>query len=204
MAKAKPQLFFIHGGMTFRSRRDYEAALRSRPVTIEPKVRWFKQYLPKVLCKQFDVIQPHFPLKDNAKYKDWAIHFERHLPLLRDGVVLVGFSLGGIFLARWLSENTFPKKLAAVCLVAAPHDASSVPEDLVGGFRVGADLSQIEKQCDNVHFFFSTDDKIVTLASAEKYRRKLPQAHFHILNHRGHFVTPTFPELIKVIKDSLK
>ena len=62
------------------------------------------------------------PLQDNAKYEEWKILFERYIPHLKDNVILMGNSLGGIFLAKYLSENKFPKKILSTYLTCPPFD----------------------------------------------------------------------------------
>jgi predicted alpha/beta hydrolase family esterase len=120
---------------------------------------------------------------------------------LKNGVILIGSSLGGIFLARHLSENIFPKKIKAVILVAPPFNNSLSDEDLVGGFKLKGDLSLIEKNCKNIYFLFSSDDTCVPLEHAYKYRKKLPRANFVICDKaNGHFKISQFPEIVKVIK----
>jgi predicted alpha/beta hydrolase family esterase len=145
------------------------------------------------------------PLQDDAKYRDWKIHFERYLPLLRKNFILIGSSLGGIFLAKYLSEHKLYKKALSTYLVCAPFDWTLSTEDLVGGFRLKADLSLIERNCKNLHLLFSKDDDIVPVSHAEKYRKKLKKAHIVIYkSKRGHFTVPTFPEIIRMIKKDTK
>lgn len=141
------------------------------------------------------------PLQDNARYRDWKIVFERHLPLLRSNFVLIGSSLGGIFLAKYLSENKLPKKALSVYLVCPPFDNSLPEEDLVGGFKLKGDLSLIEKNCKHLHLLFSRDDDVVPVSHAEKYRKKLKHAHIVVYKSKnGHFNVSTFPEIIRLIK----
>jgi predicted alpha/beta hydrolase family esterase len=145
------------------------------------------------------------PLSENAKYRDWKIHFERHLPYLKGKVILIGNSLGGIFFAKYSSENKLPKKALSVFLVCAPFDNSLSNEDLVGGFTLKADLSLIEKNTKNLHLLFSKDDETVPPVHAEKYRAKLPNAHIVVYKSKnGHFKIPTFPEIIEMIKNDVR
>lgn len=199
----KPQILMIHGGMTFKSDKDYVAWMKSRRISIQKRPYW-EADLEKKLGENFEIIRPRMPLQDNAKYRDWTIHFERHIPLLKKNYILVGSSLGGIFLAKYLSENKLPKKALSVYLVCAPFDDSLPTEDLAGGFKLKNDLSLIEKNCQNLYALFSEDDDIVPVSHAEKYRKKLPKALIGIYKDRkGHFLAPTFPEIIKMIKKDL-
>jgi uncharacterized protein len=200
----KPQIFLIHGGETFKNRRDYLKYLKTRTVVAVPKKRWAGEYLDEKL-KGFEIIRPRMPLQENARYEDWKIYFERHLPLLRGNFILIGNSLGGIFLAKYLSENKLPKKALSTILTCPPFDNTSPTEDLVGGFKLKSDLSLIEKNTKNLHLLFSKDDPVVPVAHAEKYRKKLKNAHIVIYKSKnGHFVVSTFPEIIQMIKADIR
>jgi uncharacterized protein len=199
--KNKKTVVIIHGGTTFRNQGDYRRYLKTRDVALVKKPRWSDGYLDKALGSKFEVLRPRMPLKENAKYVDWKIHWEKYLSHLRSSVILIGESLGGIFLAKYLATNKFPKKIVATYLVCPPYDNSLPEEDLVGGFRLPADLSRLEKNSPNLYLLFSGDDKVVPVSQAEKYRRKLPGARIIIYKSKhGHFRVSAFPEIIKMIK----
>jgi uncharacterized protein len=204
-AKKKTQIFIVHGGMTFKSKKDYLKFLKTKEVSIEEKIRWTDESLKKSLGRNFEIIKPRMPLADNAKYEEWKIYFERFFPQLRNNIILIGSSLGGIFLAKYLSENKFPKKLLSVYLIAPPFDNSLPGEDLVGGFKLKSDLSLLEKNSKNLYLMFSKDDDIVPLAHFEKYKKKLKKAEFIVFESKnGHFKISEFPEIIKMIKKDVK
>ncbi len=199
--KKKIQILIVHGGETFKNRPDYVKYLKTRPVVAVAKKRWAAEYLDKKLGKGFEIIRPRMPLQENARYEDWKIYFERHLPLLKGKFILIGNSLGGIFLAKYLSEHKLPRKALSTYLTCAPFDDTLPGEDLVGGFTLKADLSLIEKNTKNLHLLFSKDDPVVPASHAEKYRRKLKNANIVIYKSKnGHFQVPTFPEIIKMIQ----
>lgn len=194
----------IHGGMTFKNDKDYVHWLKTRKVSTQKRPYW-EADLETKLDKKFEIIRPRMPLQDNAKYRDWKIAFERYLPLLRKNFILIGSSLGGIFLAKYLSEHKLSKRALSVYLVCAPFDGDLSSEDLVGGFKLRADISLIERNCKNLHILFSKDDDIVPVSHAEKYRKKLKKAHIAIYkNKKGHFTVPKFPEIIKMIETDSK
>lgn len=202
--KNKIQVFFIHGGTTFKSYKDYLHFLKTREVSIEPKIYWSNEYLSKSLGSDFDIIRPRMPLQDNAKYKEWKINFESYFSKLKNNIILIGSSLGGIFLAKYLSENIFPKKILSIYLICPPFDNDLSSEDLVGGFKLKSDLSKIEKNCKNINLLFSEDDNVVPIAHAQKYAKKLPTAKIFILKGKnGHFKISKFPEIVKMIKSDI-
>ena len=203
--KKKTQILLIHGGMTFKSKKDYLHYLKTRKVSIEKKIKWHDECLDKKLSRDFEIIRPSMPLKENAKYIEWKIYFERYFPYLRNNTILIGISLGGIFLAKYLSENKFPKRILSTYLIAPPFDNTSPSEDLVGGFRLKSDLSLIEKNSRSLNLLFSKDDDCVPISHAEKYRNKLKNANIIIYKSKnGHFKISKFPEIIKMIKDDAK
>lgn len=203
--KKKPQIFVIHGGMTFKNHKSYLHFLKNREISLAKKVYWSNEYLQEKLGKDFEIIRPRMPLQDNAEYSDWKTHFERHFPQLRNNIILIGSSLGGIFLAKYLSEHKFPKKILAVYLICAPYDDTLPEEDLAGGFRLKSDLSLIEKNSNRVNLLFSKNDDVVPVSHANKYAHKLKNSKIIVYPHiNGHFKISKFPEIVKMIKDNLK
>jgi predicted alpha/beta hydrolase family esterase len=204
MVKNKTQIWIIHGGMTFKNKKAYLHFLKTRRISIENRRRWTVEYLNQKLSKDFEIIKPRMPLQDNAKYNEWKIHFERHFSKLKNNSILIGCSLGGIFLAKYLSENRFPKKILSVYLVCPPFDNTLPNEDLVGGFKLKSNLYLIERNCKKVTLMFSKNDDVVPMQHAQKFRKKLKNATIKIYNGKnGHFNISKFPEIVKMIKEDI-
>jgi predicted alpha/beta hydrolase family esterase len=203
--KRKIQVFIVHGGMTFKNKKDYLHFLKTRKISIEEKIRWTGDFLKKKLGDNYHIIRPRMPLQDNAKYSDWKIYFERFFPYLTNNIILIGTSLGSAFLAKYLSENKFPKKILSTYLVCPPFDNSMPGEDLVGGFNLKSDLALLEKNSKNLYLLFSKDDDVVPVAHAKKYRKKLEKAKIIVYKSKNrHFVISEFPEIVKMIKNDVK
>ncbi|MDD4290261.1 MAG: alpha/beta hydrolase [Patescibacteria group bacterium] len=203
--KNKIQIILIHGGTTFKNYKDYENFLKTRKITIKKRIDWKDDYFNNSLGRNFEIIKPKMPLKDNAKYNEWKIHFERYFPFIRDNVILIGTSLGGIFLAKYLSENNFPKKILSIYLICPPFDNTLINENLVGGFKLKSSLSNIEKNCKNIILLFSKNDNVVPISHADKYKKLLKNTKIIIYkNKNGHFKIQKFPELIKMLKADLQ
>ena len=193
------QVIVIHGGDSFDSYDKFIDSLKNWEVSLEsflPRHDW-KMNMQKDLGEDFQVLTPRMPNKQNARYEEWKIWFERMFPFIEDGAILIGHSLGGIFLAKYLSENTFPKKIASLMFVAAPHNET--PE--IGDFVLEKPVSEIAKQCGNIHVFQSKDDPVVMSSEADKYKKDLPGAKMHIFEDRGHFNQEEFPEIIEEINN---
>jgi predicted alpha/beta hydrolase family esterase len=187
--------------MTFNEREDYLEYLRNREISLEEEQTWDEgDYLEKSLSS--DVVRVEMPCRDNAKYEEWRITFENYIPMLSEKVILVGFSLGGTFLAKYLSENSFPKKIVAAYLVAPPFDDDMPGEDLAGGFEIGPDLSLLEENCGELTLMFSEDNDVVPVRHADKFQRELSDAEILVYEKDGHFQVRKFPELIEKINCS--
>lgn len=203
--KNKTQLFVIHGGNTFKNDKEYFRYLKTRPISLERRNRYYEADFDKNLGKNFEIIRPRMPLQDYAKYKDWKIYFERYIPYLHNNVILMGGSLGGIFLAKYLSENKFPKKILSTYLICPPFDNTLPEETLAGGFKLKADLSLLEKQAGNLRLLFSKDDDVVPVSHTKKFEKKLKKAKIIIYKSKnGHFKISKFPELVRMIKNDIK
>ena len=78
---------------------------------------------------EFFVIKPEMPNKDMARYSAWRLWFEKYFQFLdAEELILIGHSLGAMFLVKYFAENKFPKKVAQLHLVAPVLDAEGLPE----------------------------------------------------------------------------
>lgn len=199
----KVQVIVIHGGDAFHTHEEYLQFLRDFPVTIEyfrPKWDW-KRSLPDRLGERYDVLAPQMPNKSNAQYAEWVLWFEKVIPFLEDGVILIGHSLGGTFLVKYLAEHTFPRRIGALLLVAAPFGRSSKHVDDLGDFVMTRSLDGVRTQCPVIVLFHSTDDTVVPFLELAEYQREFPNAQTTTFTDRGHFSQPEFPELVRYIRD---
>ncbi len=196
----KQQVVAIHGGETFETYEEYLDFLRVYEIDVAGGVKRWRTTLPESLGDDFEVILPSMPSKLNARYAEWKIWFLKYVPHLRDGVILIGHSLGGIFLAKYLSENTVSVSIRATFFISAPYTAEGSPYSLVD-FEFGdASLARIAEQGGEVYLIHSTDDSVVKFADFESYAVALPDAHQMIFNDRDHFGQEEFPELVEKIK----
>jgi len=196
----KKQILLIHGGDNFATYEEYIDFLKKYEVKLEEldAKRW-KENLSEKLGGDFEVIFPKMPNPMNAKYAEWKITFEKFFPFLKDNIILVGHSLGGIFLAKYLSENKFPQKILATFLVSAPYDEKDTNEFL-GDFNLPESLEMFREQGGKIFLYHSKDDEVVPFIDFEKYKKVLPEAETMVFEDRGHFDQNEFLELVKDIK----
>ncbi|MEK9168024.1 MAG: alpha/beta hydrolase [Patescibacteria group bacterium] len=192
--KQKKQLVYIQGGQSFDTHKEFLNYLRSTPFDPfkEKEGKW-AETLEEMLGEDFFVIRMMMPCKQNAKYDEWKIWFERAVPFLKDGVVLVGWSLGANFLAKYLSENEFLVKVSATHIIAGCFGYA-------GGFKLPESLAMFAKQSERIFIYHSKDDPLVDFADSEKYKKSLPGAEKIDFENKGHFFRQEFPELFERLK----
>ena len=197
----KKQVMVIHGGDTFATEEEYMKFLMNYELSIERYVTGiddWKPWLREKLGEKYEVILPMMPNKTNARFEEWKIWIEKFVPYLNDEVILVGHSLGASFLAKYLSENKFPKKIGAAMLVSGVYDKDSEGYSLLS-FALPAKL---DLQTEKIFIYHSKDDPVVPFEEAEKFKEALPNAVLRAFEDRKHINQPEFPELLADIKAS--
>jgi len=197
----KKQVLVIHGGDTFDTYEEYLVFLNDYEIDLEKsKIKRWKETLAEKLGEDFEVISPKMPNSMNAKYKEWKIMFEKYFPILNDNLIIVGHSLGGTFLVKYLSENDFPKEILATFLVSPCYDDIGTDYSLCD-FALSQSLEKLKEQGGKIFLIHSKDDKIVPFKDFEKYKKDLPEAETMIFEDRGHFDQSEFPEIVEKIRE---
>lgn len=141
------------------------------------------------------------PNKTNAQYNEWKIFFKKLVDLLDDNFILIGHSLGGIFLTKYLSENQVNKIIKKTFLIAAPYDDGGMDKEPMYSFLRSGDLKKMENQAGKIYIYQSKDDFAVPFDHLEKYRKAIPSATVREFEDRNHFLQEIIPELINDIKE---
>jgi len=200
----KKQIVIIHGGTSFKTYEDYISYLKNEEISLEdlkPSKKW-KDTLAAELGEDYEILIPRMPNSNNARYDEWKLWFNKIAEILNDEVVLIGHSLGGIFLAKYLSENIFPRKIITTILVAAPfNDTDDVDgqESLID-FSLPSSLAKFTEQSQKTYLMHSQDDHVVSFEQLKKYQQALPSAQIMVFDNRQHFLHETFPEMVELIK----
>ena len=200
----KQQVIVVHGGGSYAGipREALVDELKSKTIDLERlrrKEDW-KAELRFTLGDHYDVLYPTMPNRDLPLYAEWEALFERVLTVVDKDIILVGHSLGGMFLMKYVSENTIDKNIKGLFSVSAPYSGEENRWRFEkSGFIVDEDLSRIV-QAQAVFLYHSNDDQVVPFSEIEKYKQKLPDATVRELAGRGHFNTKDFPEIVEDIK----
>ncbi len=185
--KPKKTVIIIGGGDSFSTEEEMLTSLKTQIINIRAQKTDWKTNLSKQLTKLgIEVFYPQMPNKHQANYRAWVIWFEKYLSQIdpENELFLVGHSLGGNFLLKYLSENHLPVK--QLHLVAA---CTSAP-----GFVV-TETGLVSQNCEQIYLYHSTDDPVVPFEEVNKIHQWLPQAQKLVFHNRGHFNLPILPEI---------
>jgi hypothetical protein len=205
----KQQVFYIHGGSSYSKYEDYIDDLKHVPLRStsnkESSKRWTQEQR-EVLGASYEVFMPEMPNKQNSKYEEWKIWFERHFELLCDDLILVCWSQGSMFMVKYLSENETPFSIKHLFLLSTPYEyfvLEGMKED-GGDFYPAADrIPSIEDRVENITIMHSKDDFVVPYEHALKYKEALPEAELVTFEDKNHFLVEELPELVERIKQLL-
>lgn len=165
----KKQVLFIHGA----GEGAYEA---DKPLAAS---------LQAALGPAYQVHYPRMRDEESPEYTDWKAHVTSELAALNGEVTLVGHSVGGSVLIKYLSEQAVEKRIACLVLLAAPYwgaddfwkwDAAQLPED------AAAKLASIPR----IFIYHCRDDASVPFAHLARYAARLPKAAIRAVDRGGH------------------
>ena len=140
--------------------------------------------LQAALGAEFNVRYPQMPRESEPDMQTWKAKIATELKTLGGEVILVGHSIGGAALLKYLSEEKVEKPIAGLFLLAAPSwdeekwsfDDLKLPSDLA------AKLSSIPR----IFLYHNRDDKIVPFSHLALHAARLPQAVVRESERRGH------------------
>jgi len=200
----KQQIFYIHGGESFSRQEQFIERLQSKGIWDLPGEEMVKKWtstLQEDLGENCEVFMPQMPNKQNARFAEWKIWFERHFEYLHDDVVLIGSSLGAMFLSKYLIENEFPFRIKALFLMASPVKMEGFDDSDCGDFVFELEkVGNIAKQTDKIYLLHSKDDFVVPYEHALRYKKALPEAELVTFTDKNHFLIEEFPELLEIIR----
>ncbi len=194
------QLIFIHGGEVFKSKEEFLKTLRKWEYNPHKDIskKWNKR-IAEELGESFDVFTPTMPCKQNADYQAWEIWFEKVLEYINSEVVFVGYSLGGTFLLKFISENNLNLQIDKLVLLAPA--VLSTKEQSLENFEPNKNLiNSIEGKVKQIHILHSKDDPVVPFSDSIFLQKLLPNAKLHIFNDKKHFFDERFDEFFEVLK----
>jgi predicted alpha/beta hydrolase family esterase len=169
-----------------------------------PHENWFMWLKSELEKHSIESIVPRLPIDETQSYASWGAIVD---PIVENGDVIIGHSLGGLFWLNYLKCTN--KNLRATHLIATPNP-------LLDEFNPGNDsifknkilsFSQKEKlKAGEVVVYESNNDPYIPEGIGKDISKLLNGEYIHIPNS-GHFNEyfgyDTFPDLLKSITKHL-
>jgi uncharacterized protein len=155
-------------------------------------------YLQEELVNEYEISYPIIEVPESPTYKNWKNMLQKEFTAIEEPVILVGHSLGGSVLLKYLSEESPKILVLALFLVAAPHwgkDGWNV-EDFVLNENFELKLNHIK----HVFLYHCKEDEIVPFKHLSFYQKAFPNATVRLLNGTDHVFANGLPELVNDIK----
>jgi uncharacterized protein len=156
-------------------------------------------YLQKQLGSDYEVLAPDMPDSDHPAYQAWRDQIEQELGKLDADALLIGHSLGGSMLLKYLAEGTDPRPIAGLFLVSVPYWGK---QDWELEYAVPDDFASHLPSIRQLFLYHSRSDEEVPFSSLRRYQEKLPQATARVLDGKEHSFIEGLPLLAQDIKRS--
>jgi len=140
--------------------------------------------LERALGSKYEVHFPRMPNEADPKMDSWKRKIHDELSSIPGKVLLVGHSMGGAVLLKYLAEEEVGKPIAGLFLLAAP----SWDEDRwnFDDLKLPPDIAERLASIPRIFLYHSRDDAIVPFAHLALHRARLPQATIREVDGRGH------------------
>ena len=139
------------------------------------------------------------PHPENPRYDAWKEQLDEVFAGLDGDLLLVGHSLGGSVLLKYLSEVPFTKPIVGLFLVAAAHWGNK--DWKIDEYVLREDFSSWLPPIPNIFLYHSRDDEWVPFEHMAYFSMKLPSAQVRELDCCGHEFNSGLPELVKDINN---
>jgi uncharacterized protein len=140
--------------------------------------------LKRALGPGYDVRFPRMPDEGEPDAASWKQQIASELSHLTGKVILVGHSLGGSILLRYLSEEKVDVSIAAAYFLAAPaFDGERWSFD---DLKLSADAPKKLTSIPRLVFFHCRDDEIAPFAHLALHGERIPRAITRAFDTGGH------------------
>ncbi|WP_082233078.1 alpha/beta hydrolase [Halobacillus massiliensis] len=154
--------------------------------------------LKKSLTTEYQLRTPKMPDPENPRYIAWENRLKEEFSKLDGEVILIGHSLGGSVLLKYLSEERCPFNISGLFVLGSPYwgleEDWQFPE-----FSLSDDFASRLPDIKQIFLYHSVDDEVVSIAHYEHYIRRLPEADARKLQRYGHLFKEVPPEFLKDI-----
>ncbi|HMJ71546.1 MAG TPA: alpha/beta hydrolase [Cyclobacteriaceae bacterium] len=180
----KKEIFFIHS---------------AGPQSEQAGSTGLVKYLKGSLGSNYVLHHPSMPDPENPRYIEWKMMLQATLPVGGNKVAIIGHSLGGSVIVKYLSEGLCQLPVAGLFLVGVPYWGTR--GWAVDEFMYGSDFVSKLPDIDKVFIYHSRNDRWVPFSHAEAYAKKLNGSVVRKLTGDDHEFPCGLPVLVKDIND---
>jgi len=155
-------------------------------------------YLLNALGDESVIHHPIMPEPENPRYEAWKVKLGKELSTLRGEVILIGHSLGGSVILKFLSEEKYSNSIAALFLISTPYWSKKNWE--IDEFVLRKDFAEKLTGLSHLFLYHSKKDQWVPFSHTQFYARKLPNAVVRELPGQDHEFSYGLPQLVDDIK----
>ena len=141
------------------------------------------EYLQVQLGDTYHLISPKMPNPENPEYARWKAALTNIFANLDNEVILIGHSLGGAVLLKYLSEMDVKPVVSSLFLIASPYWGK-------------------EEDWQAEELYNSKDDMVVPVTHIHHYANEFPQAITRVLEREDHYFSNGIPDLVTDIRIS--
>lgn len=172
-----------------------------------PKGNWLPWLKSELEKESYQVTIPQFPdPREDHHLEDWLEVLKQHQSHINEQTILIGHSLGGLFLLRVLER--LEKPVEAAFFVAAPVGVKPIKyyesDEKFSGFKF--DWEKIKKGARHFKVYHSDNDPYVSLGNGEELA-KLLGVDLTFITNAGHINAESgytkFDQLLEDIKKVL-
>ncbi len=147
------------------------------------------------------VVRFNFPDTDNPNQEAWIKEISKQVGYVNGKTMLVGFSLGGVSILRFLEGLDEDATIAGAYLLGTPAANPGYPE-IEDFFKTDFDWQHINSVCKNFNVYSSSNDEVVPAEHGQKLAAKL-NTQVKTIKDAWHFNLETIPELLVNINEDI-
>ena len=160
----------------------------------------------ELLCNEFErefgdtylFHAPQMPDPNNPDYQTWMEVLDACIHKSDGPLILIGHSLGGSVILKYLSENIVETEVQQVLLLAAPFWGSNGWN--ISRYQLKNEHVDQLLRFSNINFFHCLDDEVVPASHLEEYLSLIPHANGQVFKTGGH----CFTDCIGKIKNQIR
>src|SRR5215204_5115168 len=153
------------------------------------------KYLKSKLSDEFEILFPIIEKPKTPTYEKFRKMFASSFAKITEPVILIGHSLGGSTLLKYLSEEKPDISISGLFLVATPHWKGNMKE-----FQLKENFQFFLKDIPAIFLYHSKNDTEVPFENLEFYETAFKTATVRELRGEEHTFPKGLPELVSDIK----